>query len=208
MRCAFVWLVTGNTGLSAVHRHRGQRALLHAVAALAVRWLVAFDSDRGLAQTSVNHASVDGNARGLCLQGFIAARPLERERVATRAHGLRLRPEAFGGFHRGVPNMPLFFVTGRAAIRRHWTDLVDSRGVAFRAFDFLLLHVNAMARHIAREAPGFVDVNAGPPLPVLRRSFLPGLWRSFVLDWRRFFLVRAGGKRGKHEYWDQHPREH
>jgi hypothetical protein len=38
-------------------------------------------------------------------------------------------------------------------------------------------------------------------LPATRR-------RSFLALLRRIALVRAGGQRRKHEYWDQHPCKH
>ena len=193
-------LMTAETRLAAVHHYRRERALLHAMTALAVGSLVALDRHRRLPQTSVERASVDRNARRLGLERCFAGRALQRERVATRAGGFGSRTEPLRSICRGVLDVPLFFVTGGAAIRRHCTHLVCRGRMALRAVDLLPLDVDAMTNHIARKAPGFVHVNARPPLPVVRRGF--------VLALRRFFLVRARGKCRKQEYWDQHPCKH
>jgi len=185
LRRSLVGMVTAETWLAAVNRHRSERALLHAVAALAVRRLVARDGEPTPAESRVDRASVDRNARRLGFQRFFAAGTIEREGMTVRTHGFGPRAEVLGGFRRCVLDTAFFLVTRGAAIRRHWTHLVCGRSVAFHAFYFLILDVNAMAGHVARETPGLVDVNARSPLPILKRCFLAVL--------RRIYLVRAGG---------------
>jgi hypothetical protein len=192
-----------------MHQHGGERALLHAVTTLAISRLVTFDGERWLTQACVElRTPVEGNARGRGLQRFFAARPLQRKGMAGSANGFGLRIEAFGRIGRRVLDVSLFLVTRRTAIRGHWTHLVSGRGVAFHAFDLFFLHVNAMTGDVAREAPGTVDVHAGAPLPVLRRSFLPARPRLFLVARLPFFFVRTGKECREHEYWDQHPRKH
>ena len=197
LRRPFVRLVAAETGLRAVHLYRRESAHLNGVAAFALRRLITLDCEPAPTQACVDRSAVNGDARGLGLQRFFAARPLECERVAVRAHRLGSRTEALGGFRRRVLDVSFFFVARRAAIGRHWPHLVRGRSVALRTFDLLVLNVNAMTRDIASKAPGLVDIHASAPLPVMRYGFLAGLGG--------FFLVRAGGERREQEYWDQHP---
>ena len=205
LRRSFVRLVTAETGLGPVHHHGGELALLRAVTALAVGGLVALHCQRSLAQAGIERAPVDGHARGRGLQRFFTARALERERVAGRADGFGSLAEALGSFRRRVLDVSLFLVARDATIRRHWTHFVGGRRMALRALDLFLHHVNAMTGHVAREVPGRIDVHASAPLPAVRGSFLRLLRGRFVRVLRGVFLVRAGGERRKHEYWDQHP---
>jgi len=187
-----VRLVAAEAGLSAVHRHRRECSLLLRVATLAIRGLVGLHTQR-----AGPCAAVDRNARRFLPQGFFVARALERERVAGGANCFAASPEAFHRLGFGVANVAFFLVAGCAAIRRHRTHLLFRRGVTLHAFDLLTDDVNAMTGHVARKAPRFVDVHAGPPLPVQRRCFL-----RFP---RRVRLVGATDERRKHEYRYQYP---